>query len=267
MRPFRTLLLLFGICFSLFAKSGQTCERFDLEEKGDFQEAYNALPADLKSCAIDKAHAARLRALAAIERSIENNPDVMSAERAQDLRAFIRKLDAQNEQPLMQGSYVLLDKLSANAESVADSPFGRFVRELRHSIKNRDAGQLPIAPAQILARQIFSLSLRCFSVIAIIAFLFWRLWPRKGIQISFEEITAEESKKSVLDRVLMQDVQQAFWIPRTELTERGAGRLGTGTGEGSRRIRVRQPGSAASFDSMGGCGSIGHAHQSGARRV
>src|SRR5207302_1924492 len=76
----------------------------------------------------------------------ETNPDAMTEKRAQILRAFMRKLDAQDEQPLIQGAYVLLDKLSA--QSVADSPFGRFIRAFNQSVKNRNPGQLPVALAQ-----------------------------------------------------------------------------------------------------------------------
>ena len=134
---------------------------------------------------------------------------------------MIAKLNVETEQPLIQGAYVLLGELTANAESVSDSPFGHLLTAVQKSSRNKKIGELPLAPVQKIASGALSLVQRSFLLVTFLGFLLWRLWPRRGIQISFEEITAEESKKVALDRILMQDVQQAFWVPRTELSNRG----------------------------------------------
>ncbi|MGA7236107.1 MAG: hypothetical protein WBY44_10530, partial [Bryobacteraceae bacterium] len=211
-------ILLLSVSIPLFGSSPLDCEKlFELEQHGEFKEADAAYrQADAKLCGLNDSHAAKLRSLAVLEKSMRDNPHLMNAERAQDLRAFMKQLDAQSDEPLIQGAYVLLDKLTISAQSFADSPVGRFLLEFGQSARLHPE-QLP----QTIATQLFAVAIRGVWIILIIAFGAWRLWPRKGIQISFEDITAEESRKPAQDRILMQDVQQAFWIPRTELTSRG----------------------------------------------
>jgi tetratricopeptide (TPR) repeat protein len=217
-----------AICVSIVGASTNGCEQLSPnEEAGKFREALKTAESSAGNCGLEQNHLSKLKALAQIEESITNSPYSMTAERTQDLRSFITKvLDAKDDQTLIQGSYVLLEKLSVNAESLGNSPFGKVWKQLSTLKSGPVRVQLlPVGMAETFFRQLLTFTIRVLFVVGVVALLTWRLWPRKGIEVSFEELTAEESKKPILDRVLTQDVQQAFWVPRTELTEGRPGGL------------------------------------------
>jgi tetratricopeptide (TPR) repeat protein len=140
----------------------------------------------------------------------------MSAERAHDLRNLMQKFDPVQDEALFQNAYPILDKLESSARSLGATDLGDFARQRNMSLPPvvRD---FPIS----LSHAFMVAAGWVFATIVVTGLLVWRRWSRSGVQLFFEDLSQGTCDKAQRDRLLMQNIQQAFWIPRTELSEDG----------------------------------------------
>jgi Flp pilus assembly protein TadD len=181
-------------------------EALDPEKKGDFFEALRQLtPSSLQLTDSQRQHLAHLRAFVAAQQANKFGPFLPASERATTFRELLRRLDPVDDAYLVQYGYEELNKLDVEAGSIRGSPLGQFWDRLAGSWKHRDLSKFPVSTVWVPV-----------SMLGVVIYLLWRFWPRSGFLISFEDLTAEPSLKPRADRILMEEIQEAFWVPRVE---------------------------------------------------
>jgi tetratricopeptide (TPR) repeat protein len=187
------------------------------EEIGDFcgalQQLNGAKASELN--ALQREHMLHLRAFVAISPDScpfrdEYAEAFDASEKAKSLKDLLTKLDPDNDRFLLRSGYDTLYDLDAKSVSWYGSPPGQWWHHAVGALEARDPGRLPL-----------SALLDFLIPLAVLIYLFWRIVPRGGFLISFEDLTVESPSKTQRDRRLTQEIHEAFWVPRAEHTYGG----------------------------------------------
>jgi tetratricopeptide (TPR) repeat protein len=189
------------------------CQAQLLESKGDlehlenFKEARYLLEQHYSELNDpQRRHLSHLVAFIEMDESNDVDETLLPSDRSKALQELISKFDPVDDVYLLHAGRRRLDDLDAKAVSFRGSRLGQFWSRVVASWKKPDVWSFPVSTALAPALVLFAL-----------IYVFWRFWPRRGFLISFEDLTApSSSSKEQSDRILTQEIQEAFWVPKAE---------------------------------------------------
>jgi hypothetical protein len=150
-------------------------------------------------------HLSHLASFIEMDESNDVDDTLLPSDRSKALQELISKFDPVDDVYLLHAGRRRLDDLDAKAVSFRGSRLGQFWSRVVASWKKPDVWSFPVSTSLAPALVVFAL-----------IYIFWRFWPRSGFLISFEDLTAPSSSKEQSDRILTQQIQEAFWVPKAE---------------------------------------------------
>jgi tetratricopeptide (TPR) repeat protein len=181
------------------------------EEKSDrFTEAETILDSQKVLGETEQTHLTHLRALNRMIEVSDNDKNVTPDERAKALGDLLSTFDRDKDMYLLDKGRRELNLLDAERVSFRGSQLGQFFARANSSRHSGDLWSFPVTTAWVLVVPVL--------LVVLVVYLLWRFWPRSGYLISFEDLDAEPSSKRQRDRILTQEIQEAFSVPRTEQT-------------------------------------------------
>jgi Tfp pilus assembly protein PilF len=192
-----------------------------LEAEGHFPEAYQHLqPCESALSSAERQHFANLRALVVTERLSAGEHVQFAGEQAKSLRQAIAKLDPIQDATLLPYAYRLLDNLDTTARGFPATGFAQMGWHAWMSLSKRDWLDFPALLVLAL-------------LVGLLILAPWSMLRSPRYEISFQDLTGvaaqpndrgdkhieTDSHQKLLDRILTQDLQQAFWIPRFDSSD------------------------------------------------